>query len=249
MATAAEKIHSEMQSSLAAARATPEYAQEGRELMKLWTVENDRWVVSPSGFSYEMPRAQMAKDLCREINGSNGAGGTAAIRTAAKTLLDVLGRALNWKAPLPNKSHTRDLMEAAMGLDQALQMSAAGQALVKRYERMDRALNHVSVDPQSLGGMKISWREDDGRLYAYDKDGKFLWSGDPGFSVWQAVRMSERITRFRTALTTMHGLVESAVNAFKGKLPNPDIAERDLAGEALAADLLAKADKAKGEVR
>lgn len=45
------------------------------------------------------------------------------------------------------------------------------------------------------------------------------------------------------ALREMHGLVETAVHAFKGKLPNPDLLDRDETGEALAADLTGKADK------
>jgi hypothetical protein len=60
----------------------------------------------------------------------------------------------------------------------------------ERREKLERALNVVTIDEQSLHGCSIQWREDDGRHYVI-RDGKNIWSGPPTFNAFEAARLSE----------------------------------------------------------
>jgi hypothetical protein len=55
-------------------------------------------------------------------------------------------------------------------------------------------------NPADLKGIKVEFRESDGRHYLYDADGKFLWSGEPVWNAFKAYKQSVEIDALRAEL-------------------------------------------------
>lgn len=88
-------------------------------------------------------------------------------------------------------------------------MTTERDQLRESLRQSEEALAKVSVDEQSLRGLKIEWRPEEGRHYVHDAEGNFKWSGDPTYNVWRCVRLSDELAASQAQVAICRDCLES----------------------------------------